>query len=180
MTTEKTKDLHYATWPTAWGAMGGVWGEKGLRRIVLPHYQPDELLQLLAWEHPKATRDDKPFEPLIQLCRDYFNGKNADFAEILCDLPGEGTFAGIVYRKCRTIAYGQTRSYLALAEMINKPDAARAVATMMSKNAIPLVIPCHRVINTGGGLGGFSAPGGIDTKKRMLDLEKRSTTGTGH
>jgi len=166
-------DIYYASWPTAWGAMGGVWGEAGLRRIILPHYQPDELLALLAWEHPNATRNDQPFELLAQRCRDYFNGKGADFADIPCEMPDEATLAGQVYRQCRLIPYGTTLSYTQLATILNKPEAPRAVASALGRNNIPLVIPCHRVRYADGKLGGFTAPGGVAFKQRMLELEGR-------
>ena len=72
MTNENDSRLSYAVWATAWGPMGGLTGPAGLRRIVLPHYQVDQLAELLAWEHPGAVRDEdeKPFERLIQLTRD--------------------------------------------------------------------------------------------------------------
>jgi methylated-DNA-[protein]-cysteine S-methyltransferase len=175
MTTKTTKDLYYSAWATAWGPMGAVMGEAGLRRIVLPHYPLQDLLALLAWEHPGTVKDDKPFDALTALTRDYFNGKGVDFSEVLCDLPGEGTLGGLVLRACRKIPYGRTLSYHALAETIRRPDAARAVAGAMGKNGIPLVVPCHRVTYADGRLGGFSAPGGVDVKKRMLDLERRGS-----
>jgi methylated-DNA-[protein]-cysteine S-methyltransferase len=153
--------------------MGGVIGPSGVREIVLPHYQFDELTELLAWRNPGSTRDEKPFERVIQLTRDYFDAKPVDFAEIACDLPGEKTFGGIVLRACRKIPYGQRSTYGHLAEQIARPEAARAVAAALGKNPIPLIVPCHRVTYSGGGLGGFSAPGGEALKQRMLAIESR-------
>ena len=83
---------------------------------------------------------------------------------------------GLVLRACREIPYGKRRSYLSIAEQIGRPDAARAVATSLGKNAMPLAIPCHRVIYSDGRCGGFSAPGGVAIKQRMLDLENRAKT----
>jgi methylated-DNA-[protein]-cysteine S-methyltransferase len=176
MPQEEADSLFYGVWATAWGPMGAAGGAAGLRRVVLPHYMPDQLAELLAWEHPGAARDEKLFERLIQLTRDYFNGKAVDFGEVACDLPPAGSFAGMVLRACRTIPYGQTRSYSSLAEQIGRPDAARAVAAALGKNPIPLVVPCHRVTYADGRLGGFSAEGGVELKRRMLDLERRATT----
>jgi methylated-DNA-[protein]-cysteine S-methyltransferase len=143
----------------------------GLCRIILPHYSPDDLAALLAWEHPGALRDDSAFEPLHRLCRDYFNGKSVDFSKVSYDLPEEKTFAGKVYRACRAIPYGETRSYRELSLQIGREDAARAVATALGKNSIPLVVPCHRVIYSDGRPGGFSAEGGVNLKRRMLAME---------
>jgi methylated-DNA-[protein]-cysteine S-methyltransferase len=172
MAKKNSSDRYYAVWPTAWGPIGAVAGEQGLRRIVLPHYTPEDLKGLLGWEHPSAVYDERPFEAFVEKSRAYFNAKPTDFSEILCDLPGESSFSGKVYRACREIPYGQTRSYAELAFMMGQADAARPVATAMSKNTLPLVVPCHRVIYANGELGGFSAEGGLDLKLRMLKLEK--------
>jgi methylated-DNA-[protein]-cysteine S-methyltransferase len=161
----------YFVWSTAWGPMGGVAGAAGLQAIVLPHYQADELAQLLAWEHPGSARDEGPFALVIELTRKYFNGLPVDFSGVPCDLPGEKAFAGIVLRACRRIAYGQTTTYGQMAKEMGRPEASRAVAGALAKNPLPLVVPCHRVTQSGGGLGGFSAPGGVDVKRRMLALE---------
>lgn len=161
----------YHVWTTAWGPIGAASTPAGICRVVLPHYQRNDLAELLAWEHPGAADDEGPFARLMQLTREYFNAGRVDFAEVQCDLPGEGTFLGCVLRACRTIPHSQTRSYLELAKMIRRPDAARAVAAAMSRNPVPLVAPCHRVTYSDGRLGGFSSPGGTKLKQRMLDLE---------
>jgi methylated-DNA-[protein]-cysteine S-methyltransferase len=94
-----------------------------------------------------------------------------DFSDVACELPGERTFGGLVLLACRRIPYDQTSSYGELARKIRRPDAARAVAGALGKNPLPLVVPCHRVTYADGSLGGFSAPGGVDVKRRMLALE---------
>jgi methylated-DNA-[protein]-cysteine S-methyltransferase len=172
MARKRDEPVFFAVWPTAWGPMGGVAGAASLRRLVLPHYQADDLADLLRWEHPGATRDEKPFELIRRLAREYFNRERVDFDDVACELPAEGTFSGRVLRACRAISYGQTASYGELARRIGRPDAARAVATALSKNPLPLIVPCHRVTYSDGRLGGFSAPGGTDVKRRLLALER--------
>jgi len=164
---------YYTVFPTAWGPVGAVATSNGLCRIELPHYQLDQLVDLITWEHPGVVRDEQPFEQFISLVRDYFNAKEVDFGEAVCELPSERTFSGKVLRACRAIGYGQTCSYGDLGARIGSRDSARAVATVMSKNPLPLVLPCHRVVYTDGRPGGFSAPGGVELKQRMLDLERR-------
>jgi methylated-DNA-[protein]-cysteine S-methyltransferase len=155
--------------------MGAVAGERGIRRVVLPHYQMDDLLALLAWEHQGAARNPDPFAEFVECTRAYFNARpEADFSAIECDLPDETAFFGLVYRAAREIPYGQTLSYSGLAKQIGRPDAARAVATAMSKNPVPLIVPCHRVTYADGSPGGFSAPGGEALKQRMLAMESKS------
>ena len=152
--------------------MGAVAEQGCISRIVLPHYQRKDLEELLVWEHQGAKRNDSTFEQLTELSRGYFNAQNVDFSDIKCSLPKETTLAGLVHRACRKIGFGKTTSYGQLARQIGRPDSARAVAAALGKNPIPLVIPCHRVTYSNGRSGGFSAPGGVELKLRMLELEK--------
>ncbi len=161
----------YAVWSTAWGPIGATATDAGVCGLVLPHYPPDQLGDLLAWENPGAARDTAPFERLVELSREYFNARPADFADIACDLPSERSFAGKVLRACRDVPYGETVSYSELARGIGRPEAARAVAAALGKNPLPLVVPCHRVTYADGRVGGFSAPGGVEVKQRMLAME---------
>ncbi|MFP4353574.1 MAG: methylated-DNA--[protein]-cysteine S-methyltransferase [Phycisphaerae bacterium] len=169
---KKSAAVYRATWPTAWGPMGGLASRNGISGIILPHYQPDDLEALMAWEYPKALSDEGPFEALIDATRDFFNGKAPDFSEVQIDLPGPETFSGLVYRGCMEIEYGRTLSYSQLAIKINREGSARAVATALSKNPTPIIVPCHRVIYSNGQMGGYSGEGGPDQKQRLLDLEK--------
>ena len=171
MVSTDHKATHHGVWTTAWGPMGAVCSAEGITRVILPHYGADELAALLAWEHAGTTRDEEPFALLIELSRAYFNGRATDFGPVECVLPGEGSFSGKVLRQCRRIGYGQSMSYSDLAKRIGQEDAARAVATALSKNTIPLVVPCHRVTYANGEPGGFSAEGGPAFKQRMLALE---------
>ncbi|MFW6153993.1 MAG: methylated-DNA--[protein]-cysteine S-methyltransferase [Planctomycetota bacterium] len=159
-------------WPTAAGPMGGVRGPDGLRRIVLPHYAMSDLRDLLAWEHQGAAVDDDAFEDVADLCRAYFNRQTVDFGEVPCDLSTVGPFARRILAACRTIPYGQTRTYTQLALMAHEDSKQRAAAQALGANPLPLIIPCHRVVAAGGGLGGFTAAGGVELKKRLLDLER--------
>jgi O-6-methylguanine DNA methyltransferase len=98
----------------------------------------------------------------------YFKGKDPDFS-VHIDLHGTA-FQKSVWLACARIPYAETRSYGELAEMIGNPKAIRAVGSALGANPIPLIIPCHRVINSNGKLGGFA--GGLDVKKALLELEK--------
>ena len=82
----------------------------------------------------------------------------------------EGTeFERKVWETLKEIPYGETRTYKWLAEKIGKPHAFRAVGNALGKNPIPIIFPCHRVIETDGSLGGYS--GGTDIKRRLLEIE---------
>ena len=85
----------------------------------------------------------------------------------------EGTeFQIRVWNELKKIPKGETRTYKEIAELIGKPTAARAVANACGKNPYPITIPCHRVIRSDGGLGGYSGEGGVEKKKLLLKNEK--------
>lgn len=87
------------------------------------------------------------------------------------DLSWATDFQKSVYKEMVKIKPGQVLTYRQLAEKIGKPKAYRAVASACARNKLPIVIPCHRVVGSNGGLGGYSGGGGIKTKQYLLDLE---------
>ena len=98
---------------------------------------------------------------------EFLNSERRGFDLVLAP---EGTeFQNRVWDELQRIAFGETISYAELARRIDAPGAARAVAGACGANPIPIIIPCHRVINSDGGLGGFS--GGLDRKRKLLELE---------
>ena len=110
-----------------------------------------------------------------EICKDilrYLVGEDVDFSRYELDLSGLSDFEKSVLERTRLIPYGKTLTYSDLAEAIGKPKAARAVGTALGKNPYPLVIPCHRVVgkNNSGGYTG----GGVDLKKRLIEMEKTS------
>ena len=80
-------------------------------------------------------------------------------------------FQQLVWNEIEKIPYGETRSYKDIAVLIGKPKSARAVANACAENPTPIKRPCHRVICSNGQLGGYSGPGGIETKKKLLEKE---------
>ena len=83
-------------------------------------------------------------------------------------------FSQKVWRACAAIPSGETRTYGWVAERIGQPEAARAVGRALGANPFAPMIPCHRVVRADGGLGGYSARGGVRTKRRLLEQEKKS------
>lgn len=108
---------------------------------------------------------------IIKRVKLHLKGQVQDFKDIDLDTDAVGQFAKQVYETARAIPTGRTITYGQLAEMSGNPGAARAVGRVMSKNPIPLIIPCHRVLASGSKPGGFSAHGGLATKMKMLDIE---------
>lgn len=108
---------------------------------------------------------------LVKALRDYAAGKEVDFTKFPLDLAAKTPFQQRVINACRAIPRGQTMTYGKLAVKAKAPGAARAVGSVMARNGLPLLIPCHRVVGSNG-LHGFSAPGGLATKQLLLDLER--------
>lgn len=98
-------------------------------------------------------------------------GDQPDLSFIALDLDGVPPFERRAYEAVRAIPPGSTKTYGEIAAMLGEPGAARAVGQAMGHNPVPVIVPCHRVLATGGGLGGFSAGGGVTTKLRMLGIE---------
>jgi O-6-methylguanine DNA methyltransferase len=116
----------------------------------------------------EIIRNDQRNRKTVSQLKKYLNGRLKKFD---CSLDLRGTpFEKKVWSELAKIPYGQTRSYKEIAQAIGHPEAFRAVGNANGKNSLPLIIPCHRVIESKGGLGGFGH--GINVKKRLLDLEK--------
>ena len=103
----------------------------------------------------------------------FFRTGRESFDDVVIDSRGWTEFASRVYECCRSISAATTVTYKDLAKLAGSEKASRAVGAAMARNRILLVIPCHRVISGGGQLRGFSAPGGLATKRRLLELERR-------
>jgi methylated-DNA-[protein]-cysteine S-methyltransferase len=114
-------------------------------------------------------RFDEPFRGAKKQLAEYFAGDRQHFDLALA--PQATPFQSKVLEALRGIPYGETRSYLDVAVAIGNPKAVRAVGAANGHNPIPIVIPCHRVLGSDGSLTGFG--GGLDTKRLLLDLERR-------
>jgi methylated-DNA-[protein]-cysteine S-methyltransferase len=105
----------------------------------------------------------------------FAEGEPVEFLHVQLDLDHLTPFAQRVVAACRQIGWGHTRSYGELATECDAPGAARAVGSVMAKNRIPLIVPCHRVLAAGGAIGGYSAPDGLAMKRRLLAMEGSRT-----
>ena len=110
-------------------------------------------------------------EQLLDRLRDVVHGHVDTLADVELNLDHLGPFARKVIQQCRRIPAGSTMTYGELAAACGSPNAARAVGNAMATNRFPLIIPCHRVVGSGGNLGGFSAPQGIELKRQLLRRE---------
>ncbi len=170
---------------TRLGPVGIAWSEHGLTRLQLPGRDAGETERLLTMPrngfHNAECRADAKviLEGLLppamaQLAgslKRYAAGERVDLRAVPVHLRGVGDFRKAIYREARAIGFGEVTTYGELAERAGHAGAARETGQAMGSNPCPLVIPCHRVLAAGRKPGGFSAPGGISTKTRLLALE---------
>lgn len=166
------EQYQYTIFKTQWGWFGLLGSERGLVRTCLPVAHKEAVQCRLLSDAPTALWSKRAFSVLKDEIIDYYGGLPVDFSNVEVQLEGFSGFQQHALKTLQTVTHGITISYGQLARLAGNPKAARAIGTAMASNPLPLIIPCHRVIKSDGTLGMFSAPGGIETKKRMLDLEK--------
>jgi methylated-DNA-[protein]-cysteine S-methyltransferase len=168
-----TRPQTYQLFQTAFGTCGLAWTEIGLSRVQLPE-QSETALELRLQQYGATRSNAEP--PVIalkcmSLLHQYFDSAPIDFHSLVLDMQNVTDFNGRIYAALRTVAYGKTTTYGALALSVGSPGAAQAVGTAMARNPWPVVVPCHRVLAAAKHIGGFSAFGGTATKLRLLKLE---------
>lgn len=176
MSSMKTSDTRYeyTIFRTKWGYFGLCCSAIGIVRTSLPEKTKIATQSHLLKGLTGYVQKNAIYKPLQDKITAYYKGTYVDFSKTPVDLSGLTPFARQVSRVCMNITSGNKMTYKELAAITGRPNAARAVGCVMARNPIPLIIPCHRVIGSNGSLGGFSAAGGIETKKRMLALEGNS------
>jgi len=150
------------------GWVGVLASAKGLLGTTLPQPSAQAAYQLLDNSVSQATRSPRLFDDLMERLKVYLSGRRATFPDRL-DLSRATRFQREVWEITRLIPYGETRSYAWVAEQIKRPKAVRAVGQALSKNPLPIIVPCHRVVASGSRRGGFS--GGVEMKRYLLSLE---------
>jgi methylated-DNA-[protein]-cysteine S-methyltransferase len=170
------KVIKYVIFKTKWGHFGLAGTEYGLCRTQLPGPKPEKIKALLLKNSHYPQLEKTFFKTLQEQIAAYFEGARVNFGrDVPLVLDGFSSFGISVLTTCRDIGFGQTITYGRLAKKSGRPNASRAVGSTLAKNPLPLIIPCHRVVRSDGKMGGFSAPGGIAFKKKMLELERKAT-----
>jgi methylated-DNA-[protein]-cysteine S-methyltransferase len=158
----------YTIFKTPPGWMGLLGSSAGLCRVVLPQPTDVKAVSLVLDKVPDAESSTPFFQDLVKRLQAYFSGQVVNFSDEL-DYGDATDFQRRVWQAARKIPYGKTHTYGWIAEQADKPKAVRAVGQALGQNPLPIIVPCHRVTSTGGGLGGFS--GGLAIKKYLLKLE---------
>jgi methylated-DNA-[protein]-cysteine S-methyltransferase len=165
--------MNFALFETAIGCCGIVWSERGIAGVQLPERSAAATRNRLLRRFPAAHEDAPPAEvrrsidDIVAL----IGGERRDLDHVTIDIGGAPEFHRRVYEVARRIPAGTTLSYGEVAERLGDRNLARDVAEALSQNPCPIIVPCHRVLAAGGKPGGFSAPGGVATKLRLLTIE---------
>ncbi|HEY3683708.1 MAG TPA: methylated-DNA--[protein]-cysteine S-methyltransferase [Streptosporangiaceae bacterium] len=162
-------DVAYTTIDSPVGRLLLAATRKGLVRVAYANEDHDRVLETLAQKiSPRVLHAPGRLDAAVREIDEYFGRRRRAF-DLPLDLSLSHGFRQIVQTHLPEIAYGQTRTYREVAELVGNPRAVRAVGTACATNPLPVVVPCHRVLRTDGTLGGYI--GGLDAKTTLLNLE---------
>jgi len=176
-----TAPTGFAVFQTPIGACGIAWGPQGITGLQLPESSAQATRTRLQRRWPGALETAPPAD--VQRAVDrvlaLLAGEAVDLGDIALDLEAAPDFHRKVYEVARTIPPGQTMTYGEIARRLGVPQEAREVGQAMGKNPVAIIMPCHRVLGADCKMGGFSANGGVATKRRILEIEGASAVGAG-
>ena len=182
---KSSPDFSELVFETAWGWCGARLSDAGILSFCLPERKVSRAVELLeshvsravavldrdgelqSWD--SAERRNLATNLAAQV-REYFEGRRRGF-DLSVDWRGRTEFQKAIWGELQRVPFGKTIGYGELAARAGRAGAARAVGRAMATNPTPLIVPCHRVVGAGGALHGFSAPGGVEFKRRLLDFE---------
>ncbi|MGN6571049.1 MAG: methylated-DNA--[protein]-cysteine S-methyltransferase [Pseudolabrys sp.] len=171
--------LDFTIFDTAIGPCGIAWSGRGVYAVQLPEGSAAATRARLIKRYPQALEAPPPsaIRHAIDSVVALLAGEQRDLADIAIDDEGTPDFNRKVYAVARAIPPGETLTYGEVAERLGDKALARAVGQALGENPCPIVMPCHRVLAASGKTGGFSAPGGVDTKLKLLTIERAQPGG---
>jgi methylated-DNA-[protein]-cysteine S-methyltransferase len=172
-TTNNPEESGFALFDTAIGRCALVWRGGFVVGAAVPEASDERARAGLARRFPGATETDPPPFAADAIARivSLLAGGKADLGGIALNFDHAPAFDRSVWEAARRIPYGEVRSYGDIARELGAPQAAQAVGVALGRNPVPIIVPCHRVLAADGRTGGFSAPGGVATKFRILEIE---------
>jgi len=169
LAAEGLADVSYATADSPFGPLLLAATGRGLVRVAFPEEDADSVLEGLARRiSPRIVETPAPLDPARRELEEYFAGDRQSF-ELPLDWTLVSAFGRRVLDATAEIPYGGVLSYAEVAAEAGSPRGSRAAGNALGSNPIPIVVPCHRVLRTGGALGGYG--GGLDRKRYLLQLE---------
>ena len=163
----------FALFDTAVGRCAIAWGDGGVTSVKLPDSSDAAMRSRMGRLHPEVSESEPPEEitAAIAAIRRLLDGQKQDLSSIALDMSGVPEFEQRVYAETRSIVPGETLTYGDIATRLGDVGLSRAVGQALGRNPFAIVVPCHRVLAAGGKSGGFSASGGVETKRRLLEIE---------
>ena len=162
-------DVTYTTTDSPFGTLTLAATDQGLVSLGLPNLPTDQVLETIAARlSPRILEAPERLDAARRELDLYFEGRLRSF-DVPLDWRLSSGFRQKVLRQIDQIPFGQTRSYTEMATGAGNPRAVRAAGSACGSNPIPIIVPCHRVLRTGGGLGGYG--GGLELKEELLRLE---------
>ena len=161
-------DVAYDVVDSPLGPLFVAVSERGLCTISYDVDPDAKLEQLARGFGTRVLQSSPPLDPVRRELDEYFEGKRRRF-DLAVDLRLTRDFGRAVLTELAAVPFGEVTTYGALAARAGKPRAARAVGTIMNRNPIPIVLPCHRVVGANGSLVGYA--GGLERKETLLKLE---------
>jgi methylated-DNA-[protein]-cysteine S-methyltransferase len=169
MRQRSLKMFTYMVFKTPFGYMGAAKTLLGMHTVILPKRGANEVAKILRERLGQDSIEDRSsFSSFFDRTSDYFSGNNVSFDDPI-DSEGASDFERRVWSATALIPWGQVRSYEWVARSIGQPGACRAVGRALSRNRLPIIIPCHRVTMKDGGVGGFAY--GPAMKRFLLKIE---------
>jgi methylated-DNA-[protein]-cysteine S-methyltransferase len=166
-----TDAIRYLVFDTALGPAAVAGGSRGVRGVVLPGLARKALVREVRRRFPGAMESARGLAGTAAAIRNYFETGRLGRRRAKLDL---GEVTGLrrkVYDALAEVPRGETITYGELARRVGHPGAHRSVGSAVARNPVPLLIPCHRAVRSDGGLGGYTAEGGTDLKRWMLEIE---------
>ncbi len=165
----------FTLFDTALGHCGIVWTGRGIAGVNLPEGSEEKTRARVKKRFPEAEEASPPPEirKIVEDVVALIAGEKIDFTHVTLDHAPLPEFSKRVYEIVRTIPIGHTLTYGDIARKLGDVSLAREVGQAMGRNPTPIIMPCHRVVAASGKTGGFSAPGGVDTKMELLSIERR-------
>jgi methylated-DNA-[protein]-cysteine S-methyltransferase len=171
----------FTVFETPIGPCGIAWNARGITGLQLPEASAEATRARLRRRWAGAVESEPP--PGVQRAIDrvlaLLAGQPVDLGDIPLDLEAAPDFHRKVYAVARTIPPGQTMTYGEIAKKLGVPHESREVGQALGRNPVAIIVPCHRVLGADGKMGGFSANGGVATKRRILEIEGASALGAG-
>ena len=166
--------IGFALFETDAGCCGVSWSARGVSGVQLPEGDAERTRARLRRRFPEAEESAPPpqVQEAVGRIRALFRGEAADLSGVALDADEVPAFERRVYEVARSIPRGETLTYGEVAARLDGAGDARAVGAALGRNPYPVIVPCHRVVAAGGKTGGFSARGGVQTKLKLLEMER--------